>query len=185
MNIVKLTGTGLLAMLIAGAGAAQTADPKMRSLTSNVLAGINGIKEPKTPVEAAEPGDIQEIVQQAIAEGQSDEYLEALLEEAVEKGEIEITDGLRTTDGEVDTRTLLSTLVKQSLDGETEEGALEAEAAVGEDRYHVVEPGDSLAAIALQYYQNAQDYPRIFEANRDQVSRPDLINVGQRLLIPG
>ena len=52
-------------------------------------------------------------------------------------------------------------------------------------RVYTVEPGDSLAYISLQFYGRPNDYLRIFEANSDTLSSPDLIRIGQRLIIPG
>lgn len=51
-------------------------------------------------------------------------------------------------------------------------------------RYYVVEKGDTLSAIARQFYGNANDYPRIFEANREVIKDPDLIFPGQKIRIP-
>ncbi len=50
--------------------------------------------------------------------------------------------------------------------------------------YHVVKPGDSLSKIAKSAYDNAGDYMRIFEANKDILKNPDLIHPGQRLKLP-
>jgi nucleoid-associated protein YgaU len=47
-----------------------------------------------------------------------------------------------------------------------------------------VQQGDSLSKIAKQFYGNANDWPRIHEANRDQIKDPDLIYPGQKLRIP-
>jgi LysM repeat protein len=51
-------------------------------------------------------------------------------------------------------------------------------------RVHEVVPGDTLGAIAQHYYGKASLYTKIFEANRDQLSNPNLIKVGQKLKIP-
>ncbi|HET7704505.1 MAG TPA: LysM peptidoglycan-binding domain-containing protein [Thermoanaerobaculia bacterium] len=51
-------------------------------------------------------------------------------------------------------------------------------------RTHKVVKGDTLSAIAKQYYGNANDYKKIFEANKDQLKDPDKIQVGQTLRIP-
>lgn len=51
-------------------------------------------------------------------------------------------------------------------------------------RTHKVAKGDTLSAIARQYYGNANDYGKIFEANKDQLKDPDKIQVGQTLRIP-
>jgi LysM repeat protein len=50
---------------------------------------------------------------------------------------------------------------------------------------YTVAKGDTLSAIAKKFYGNANDYMKIFEANRDQLSNPDKIQIGQVLKIPG
>ena len=50
--------------------------------------------------------------------------------------------------------------------------------------YYVIQKGDSLSAIAKRYYGNANDYPRIFDANREVIKNPDLIYPGQKIRIP-
>ena len=50
---------------------------------------------------------------------------------------------------------------------------------------HTVAKGDTLSAIAKQYLGKANDWPKIFEANRDVLKDPDRIQVGQVLKIPG
>jgi nucleoid-associated protein YgaU len=57
-------------------------------------------------------------------------------------------------------------------------------ATASEHRMHDVAAGDTLSALAKKYYGDASKYHRIFEANRDQLSDPDKIKVGQRLRIP-
>jgi nucleoid-associated protein YgaU len=52
------------------------------------------------------------------------------------------------------------------------------------ERIHEVVRGDTLSGIAKHYYGKASLYMKIFEANRDQLSNPDLIKVGQKLKIP-
>ncbi len=51
------------------------------------------------------------------------------------------------------------------------------------ERYTVVE-GDSLSKIAKKQYGDASQWKRIFEANRDQIKNPDLIQPGWKLVIP-
>ncbi|MBR4736195.1 MAG: peptidoglycan-binding protein LysM [Rhodocyclaceae bacterium] len=53
-----------------------------------------------------------------------------------------------------------------------------------ETRYHDVVKGDTLSAIAKQYYGDASKYPVIFEANKPMLSHPDKIYPGQKLRIP-
>jgi nucleoid-associated protein YgaU len=56
--------------------------------------------------------------------------------------------------------------------------------ASGSGRTYKVQPGDTLSKIAKQFYGNANDYNRIFQANQDKLQNPDLIKVGQELVIP-
>lgn len=55
-------------------------------------------------------------------------------------------------------------------------------AGAGEQTY-TVEKGDNLSKIAKHFY-GKQDWKRIFDANRDQLSDPDRIQPGQVLKIP-
>ena len=51
-------------------------------------------------------------------------------------------------------------------------------------RTYVVAKGDSLSKIAQHFYGDAQQWKRIFEANREHIKDPDLIHPGQTLQIP-
>lgn len=53
-----------------------------------------------------------------------------------------------------------------------------------ESQYHDVVSGDTLSAIAKKYYGDANQYHKIFEANKPMLSHPDKIYVGQKLRIP-
>ena len=50
-------------------------------------------------------------------------------------------------------------------------------------QYTVVK-GDSLSKIAKRVYGDAQQWRKIYEANRDQIKNPDLIYPGQTFTIP-
>ena len=56
--------------------------------------------------------------------------------------------------------------------------------APGSTKTYTVAKGDSLSKIAQRFYGDAQDWKRIYEANRDQIRDPDLIHPGQELRIP-
>ncbi len=49
---------------------------------------------------------------------------------------------------------------------------------------YTVQSGDTLSKIAQQFYGNASQYNRIFEANRDKLQDANKIQVGQELVIP-
>ncbi len=49
--------------------------------------------------------------------------------------------------------------------------------------YSVVS-GDTLSKIAKRFYGDANAYNKIFQANTDQLTDPDKINVGQTLKLP-
>jgi len=56
--------------------------------------------------------------------------------------------------------------------------------AKAEPRTYTVKSGDTLSKIAKQELGNGSDYMKIFEANRDQLTNPDLIKPGQVLRLP-
>ncbi len=49
---------------------------------------------------------------------------------------------------------------------------------------HRVASGETLSSIAEQWYGDPGSFPIIFEANRDQLTDPDVIVPGQQLRIP-
>ncbi len=60
----------------------------------------------------------------------------------------------------------------------------DAGAAWDATQWHEVVKGDTLSKIALKYYGDASLYPQIFEANKDILSDPNKIQIGQKLRIP-
>ena len=50
--------------------------------------------------------------------------------------------------------------------------------------YYTVVSGDTLSKISKQYYGDANQYMKIFEANKPMLSHPDKIYPGQMLRIP-
>jgi nucleoid-associated protein YgaU len=49
---------------------------------------------------------------------------------------------------------------------------------------YTVNKGDTLSKIAKEFYGSANRWHEIYDANRDQISNPDLIKPGQVLKIP-
>lgn len=52
------------------------------------------------------------------------------------------------------------------------------------ERTYTVQEGDTLSAIAERFYGSADEWPRLHEANRDQIDNPELIQPGQTLRVP-
>ena len=166
---------------------------KMRMLREGVLAGVY-------TVTAREKNGTRRLVLETINAEMTRDSIGNLLRDAARRGEIVVPASLNTAEGGVDMDTLLFNLVQTSLatDG-TPEGAEAARemsrrafaassartSEVKGKRVYTVERGDSLAYISLQFYGRPDAYLRIFDANRDQLSSPDLIKIGQRLIIPG
>jgi len=53
-----------------------------------------------------------------------------------------------------------------------------------ESKFYTVKSGDTLSGIAKQVYGDANQYNKIFEANKPMLSHPDKIYPGQSLRIP-
>lgn len=52
------------------------------------------------------------------------------------------------------------------------------------ERTHTVKRGDTLWALAKKYYGAGAKYPTIYNANKDKIKNPDLIQIGWVLKIP-
>ena len=61
---------------------------------------------------------------------------------------------------------------------------IQATGAGGGEATYTVKAGDTLSKIAKEHLGNANAYMDIFNANRDQLSDPDMIKPGQVLKIP-
>lgn len=51
-------------------------------------------------------------------------------------------------------------------------------------RDYTIKSGDSLSKIAKEFYGNAGDWRKIFEANKDKIKDPNMIFPGQKIIIP-
>jgi LysM repeat protein len=72
----------------------------------------------------------------------------------------------------------------QAPSGVTPVGGSAAGSSKPADQTYTVVKGDTLSAIAKRFYGNANEYMKIFDANKDQLKDPDKIQVGQVLKIP-
>ena len=57
-------------------------------------------------------------------------------------------------------------------------------AAPAAPRTYVVQKGDSLSKIAGTFYGSTKNWRLIYDANRDRIKDPDLIQPGWKLTIP-
>lgn len=182
---------------------AQRADP-MLEMTAGVLSGIGAITG-KNVTAASKPASAESalelLVVRALQEGQSDSYIDTIVNEAASAGTISVPQVLVTSDGKVDTSVLLSSIITQaqiaaggaapsvpvvpSGDGTgVEVRVVQRATDTQQYRFYTVDRGDSLGSISVKFYGSVERYKLIFEANRNVLSSPNAIQVGQRLAIP-
>lgn len=161
---------------------------KMRNLTEGIVAGLYTVRTDET----------NRLALESVNASTSAQALEVFLEGAAQSGEIEVPAELNTAGGMVDANVMLFDIVQRALaEGSPEEAEAAQELSrrafaasraqsevVSGTRVYTVVSGDSLGYIALQFYGSTAEYSRIFEANRDILDSPDLIQIGQRLTIP-
>jgi len=87
-----------------------------------------------------------------------------------------------TADFPVDTSIQVQRAAQQPKQEPQEE--TEQEQPASNVRTYTVKSGDTLSKISKQFYGSANEYMKIFNANRDQLADPDKIKVGQELKIP-
>ena len=71
-----------------------------------------------------------------------------------------------------------------SVDTSRAMGAAAGGGQGGGGQTYEVKSGDNLSKISKQFYGDPNEYMRIFYANRDKLKDPDMIQVGQKLVIP-
>lgn len=71
-----------------------------------------------------------------------------------------------------------------SVDTSRAMGAAAGGGQGGGGQTYEVKGGDTLSKISKQFYNDSDEYMRIFYANRDKLNDPDKIQVGQKLVIP-
>ena len=135
------------------------------------------VAEVNTPSTPTTIKGLQELVSVAQTQGMTGQEIDQLIVQAVEHGTLIIPDILRTPNGQPDTMAMLATLVDA-----TTPTAPTLIRDVGNT--YVVRPGDSLASIAVKYYGSTDAVNNIFWANKDRLSDPDQLRVGQTIFLP-
>lgn len=160
-----------------GFGASAETPAELRDMTSGVLNGIGGITGLEASVEVPA---LSAMVIEGLRARTDDASMDAILNTAFAAGEVEVPAALITTQGTLDTPTLLASIVSG------------AKARMGEDMVqltpqiatYTVQEGDSLAAIAARLYGDMEAYPKLLQANDDLMVTPAQITTGMQLLVP-
>jgi len=173
----------------------------LHTMTSNVLKGLGAVtgKQVQPAVTAVQGPSLQSLVASALRDGKTDSYIDALVNEAAGRGEIRVPKALVTSEGRVDTAVLLADLLAKATketggaaaapapaagDGVELRVVQKADGAVEQYQFYTVQRGDSLGAISVKFYGDINRFMKVYEANRMILSSPDVIRVGQRLVIP-
>ena len=135
------------------------------------------VAEVNTPSTPTTIKGLQELVSVALTQGMTGQEIDQLIVQAVEHGTLIIPDTLRTPNGQPDTMAMLATLVDATIPT-----APTLIRDVGNT--YVLRPGDSLASIAVKYYGSTNAVNDIFWVNKDRLSDPDQLRVGQTIFLP-
>ena len=106
----------------------------------------------------------------------------------IEDLEVAFDDGVATISGSADSVEAVQKAVLMAGNiegvGEVKIEGLSVGDEVDDVQYYTIKKGDTLSKIAKEFYGNANEYPRIFEANREVIRNADLIFPGQKIRIP-
>ena len=135
------------------------------------------VAEVNTPSTPTTIKGLQELVSVALTQGMTGQEIDQLIVQAVDHGTLIIPDTLRTPNGQPDTIAMLATLV---------DATTPTTPTLTRDlgNIYIVRPGDSLASIAVKYYGSTDAVNDIFWANKDRLSDPDQLRVGQTIFLP-
>jgi nucleoid-associated protein YgaU len=168
-NDVTRTATDLSALN----PTAPASDPLVNSAALATQPALPAPALPTAPqIPAAMPVGpaLESMVLGALQQGQSEGYIDALVNDAAKKGKVEVPQGLVTAEGRVDTALLLS--------------ALSQPARPRVPNTYTVATGDSLASIAYRFYGDFARQADILAANADTMQSTDRLRVGQVLNLP-
>ena len=102
--------------------------------------------------------------------------------------DVKFKDGVFSLEGKAESAEAMekAVLIAGNTKGVTEVNIdnLDSPEPASDVQYYTIESGDSLSKIAKQFYGNAMDYPKLFEANKEVIEDPDLIYPGQKIRVP-
>ena len=135
------------------------------------------VAEGNTPSTPTTIKGLQELVSVALTQVMTAQEIDQLIVQVGDHGTLIIPDTLRTPNGQPDTMSMLAILVDT-----TNPTTPILTRDVGNT--YVVRPGDSLASIAVKYYGSTDAVKDIFLCNKDGLSDPDQLRVGQTTFLP-
>jgi nucleoid-associated protein YgaU len=160
-----------------GFGRSIATPTELRDMTAGVLDGIGGITGMTNSVEVPA---LAAVIISGISSRTDDATLDTIVNEAFAKGELNVPAALMTTEGAVDTASLLASI----LTGAKQRMGQPLPAPVTQIATYTVAAGDSLASIAALLYGDVLAYPKLLEANDDIMASPAQIATGMQLVVP-
>ncbi|MEQ8902586.1 MAG: LysM domain-containing protein [Roseovarius sp.] len=153
-----------------GAAVDKPADPLLPSVQAALDPGASAQSPSPEQVAPRSASGLEGMVIEALGQGQSESYIDALVNDAAQKGRVEVPSALVTPEGRVDTAVLLS--------------ALSQPARPRVPPSYTVATGDSLAAIAYRFYGNLNRQADIVAVNPDTLGAGARLTVGQVINLP-
>lgn len=198
---IEETAAAIMADLTAAADAAskdRAREAELAEMSASVLEGLQGLRRADPPAETAAavagsaPGSLEDLVTRALQDGRTEAEIAEIVNAAAAAGQVEVPGMLVTAEGKVDTAVLLATLGEEGALAQGDisdptapvEGGTQSMLAQTEDVTYVVQPGDSLGALALRFYGDAGLYPAIHDRNRAVLASPESLRWGMTLIIP-
>lgn len=144
---------------------------------------LNFVKEAGEKIWDAVSGDSKEYRADKLKK-----HIDGLNLPGAEKVNIDVAeDGTATVTGDVasqeDKEKILVAVGNVTGVGQVSDGVKVTQSGA-ESRFYTVKSGDTLSAISKAMYGSANEYQRIFEANKPMLTHPDKIYPGQVLIIP-
>ncbi|MFK7940225.1 MAG: LysM peptidoglycan-binding domain-containing protein [Roseovarius sp.] len=150
------------------------ADPVYDDQAAQPLVAPQPEPQPAPAALQTEPvstSSLEQLIIEAIQQGQSEQYILALIQQAKAEGD----NTQETSHTNAHTNTFLSLLDRDTSTPSPTRAS---------QSHYVVQPGDSLASISQQFYGDTLGAFDIFTANRGILDAPDNVVVGQELVIP-
>ncbi|MCY2061531.1 peptidoglycan-binding protein LysM [Klebsiella pneumoniae] len=144
---------------------------------------LNFVKEAGEKIWDAVSGDSKEDRAEKLKK-----HIDGLNLPGAEKVNIDVAeDGTATVTGDVasqeDKEKILVAVGNVTGVGQVSDGVKVTQSGA-ESRFYTVKSGDTLSVISKEMYGSANEYQRIFEANKPMLTHPDKIYPGQVLIIP-